>query len=58
MISYKDSFWDEKDSSLCIVMEYADGGDLLAVINAEKKKGKLLSEVKAWSFFIQMVRGL
>lgn len=28
IVSYKDSFLDEATCSLCIVMEYADGGDL------------------------------
>lgn len=28
VISYKESFIDEPSSSLCLVMEYADNGDL------------------------------
>lgn len=28
MISFKDCFFDAKSNSLCIVMEYADQGDL------------------------------
>lgn len=28
MIAYKDAFFDEKTNSLCIVMEFADMGDL------------------------------
>ena len=28
VISYKEAFFDEKDSTLGIVMEFADGGDL------------------------------
>jgi NIMA (never in mitosis gene a)-related kinase len=28
IISYKDAFFDEASNSLCIVMEYADDGDL------------------------------
>ena len=28
IISYKEAFIEESDKSLCIVMEYADGGDL------------------------------
>jgi len=28
IISYKESFYEDATSSLCIVMEYADGGDL------------------------------
>ena len=29
VISYKESFFDDKENSLCIIMENADGGDLL-----------------------------
>jgi NIMA (never in mitosis gene a)-related kinase len=28
IISYKESFYEDATSSLCIIMEYADGGDL------------------------------
>jgi NIMA (never in mitosis gene a)-related kinase len=28
VIAYKEAFFDDNSSSLCIVMEYADGGDL------------------------------
>lgn len=28
IIAYKDAFIDEKTSTLCIVMEFANGGDL------------------------------
>jgi NIMA (never in mitosis gene a)-related kinase 1/4/5 len=37
VISYKESFFDDKESCLCIVMEHADGGDLLGLINRVKK---------------------
>ena len=28
VVSYKEAFFDEKDRTLCIVMEFADNGDL------------------------------
>ena len=28
IIAYKEAFFDEQSSSLCIVMDFADGGDL------------------------------
>ena len=28
IIGYKEVFFDDESSSLCLVMEYADGGDL------------------------------
>ncbi len=38
VISYKEAFFDEKDSTLCIIMEYADNGDLYQKILSYKKK--------------------
>ena len=28
VVSYKEAFWETSPSSLCIIMEHADGGDL------------------------------
>lgn len=58
IIGYKEAFFEEATSSLCIVMEYADGGDLLQKIATHKKKGTNFTEKEVWSYFIQMVRGL
>jgi len=59
VISYKESFFEDKSSTLCIVMEYADGGDLLDKIT-KIKQGKMsrMSEKQVWSLLIQMVHGL
>jgi NIMA (never in mitosis gene a)-related kinase len=38
IITYKESFMDKK--CLCIVMDYADGGDLYTKIANQKKIGK------------------
>ena len=58
IISYKESFFEDSTSSLCIVMEYADGGDLLQKINQCKLNRESISEQEAWSFFLQAARGL
>ena len=58
VISYKEAFIDEKEQSLCIVMEYADKGDLYQKITQFKKIGCLIEETDVWRIFIQMVRGL
>ena len=39
IISYKESFIEEVTSTLCIVMDFADGGDLQSKKNSYKKKG-------------------
>ena len=58
VIAYKEAFIDENDKSLCIVMEYADKGDLYQKICQFKKMGCLIEEVDVWRIFIQMVKGL
>jgi len=58
IISYKESFYEDATSSLCIVMEYADGGDLYNKILSYKKKGQNMPEKEVWHYFIQIVRGL
>ena len=37
VIGYKEAFFDDLSSSLCIVMDYADGGDLYNKIIEHKK---------------------
>ena len=58
VISYKEAFIDEDDTNLCLVMEYADKGDLYQKILQFKKIGCLIEEVDIWRIFIQMVKGL
>jgi NIMA (never in mitosis gene a)-related kinase len=38
IISYKEAFYDKRESCLCIVMEYAGSGDMLNKIRQFKKK--------------------
>jgi NIMA (never in mitosis gene a)-related kinase len=58
VIGYKEAFFEDATSCLCIVMEYADGGDILGVINEKKRKRQQFTEKEIWSLFIQIVRGL
>ena len=58
VISYKEAFIEDSDSSLCLVMEFADKGDLYQKITEFKKIGCLFEEVDIWKIFIQMTRGL
>lgn len=55
---YKEAFFEEATSTLCIVMEYADGGDLQSKINSLKKTMRHMKESEVWSIFYQMVSGL
>ena len=58
VISYKEAFIEEESETLCIVMEYADKGDLYQKILQLKKIGCLIDEIDAWKIIIQMTRGL
>jgi len=58
VISYKEAFIEDETETLCIVMEYADKGDLYQKIVHFKKIGCLIEEIDAWKIFIQMTRGL
>ena len=58
VISYKEAFFDEKDSSLGIVMEYADKGDLFQLITERKKTKNYFIEQEVWKIFIQLLNGL
>ena len=58
IIGYKEAFFEEATQSLCIIMEFADGGDLLKLISNHKKRNTQFPEKEAWYYFIQMVRGL
>ena len=61
VISYKEAFMEEdkdKNQFLCIIMEYADKGDLAQKIALLKKKKLTFEEADIWKIFIQMTRGL
>jgi NIMA (never in mitosis gene a)-related kinase len=58
VIGYKDAFIDEASSALCLVMEYADNGDVFQKICNYQKRETYIKEKKIWYVFIQIVRGL
>jgi NIMA (never in mitosis gene a)-related kinase 1/4/5 len=58
VIGYKEAFFEDATNSLCIVMENADGGDVLKLISEKKRKNEKLGEKTIWHYFIQVVRGL
>jgi NIMA (never in mitosis gene a)-related kinase 1/4/5 len=44
IVGYKEAFFEEASSTLCIVMEFADGGDVQSKINDLKKEGRFMEE--------------
>ena len=58
VIGYKEAFIEESDKSLCIVMEYANNGDLYQTISKFRKMNYLMEESDIWRILIQIVKGL
>ena len=58
VISYKEAFWDDNTSSLNIVMEYADDGDLYTKIKKMKEEKIFFEEKVIWDYVIQIIQGL
>jgi NIMA (never in mitosis gene a)-related kinase 1/4/5 len=52
VIGYKDAFIDEASSALCLVMEYADNGDVFQKICNYQKRETYIKEKKIWYVFI------
>lgn len=52
IIAYHKSFYT--NDNLCIIMEYADKGDLESVIKTHLKNKTLIEEKKIWNYFIQV----
>lgn len=58
VVAYYEAFLDYSSGSLCIVMEYAAGGDLLERIKQCRKLDLRLTEQEIWRAFGEMVQGL
>lgn len=56
IVSYIDSFLNRTKDSLCIVMQYCDGGDLAAQIKAARHRR--FSERKILHWFVQIALGM
>ena len=52
IITYHESFLAEENKSLCIVMDFADAGDLLHVIREKTKNEERFTEDEVWSYVI------
>ena len=56
LIQYYNSFIHK--NKLCIIMEYADGGDLSSKIETHLKQNRLIPENDIWNLFLQLCNGL
>lgn len=58
IIGYKDAFFDEVSNTLCIVMEFAEQGDLLKKITQHVKAGTHFKEEEIWKALSDIIRGI
>ena len=58
VISYKTAFFQETGNTLCILMEYADGGDLAGLIKKKKQNKFRFSENFIWQVGFDILQGL
>ncbi|OMJ77152.1 hypothetical protein SteCoe_23335 [Stentor coeruleus] len=58
IIGFKEAFLDDSLSLICIVMELAEGGDLLNLINSHKKSKTRIPEYEIWEILNQCAQAL
>ena len=58
IVSYKEAFYEESCSSLCLVMELLEGGSLQDLIDSAKVSRRHLSEDAAWLSIAHISAGL
>lgn len=57
VVGYKEAFIED-EKFLCIVMDYADDGDVYQKIVEHQKNKTNFEEEMVWKIFIHMTRGL
>ena len=58
VISYRAAFIDEASSSLCLVLEFANGGDLNNKIKFMKERDQMFTEETILKVLVQAALGL
>jgi NIMA (never in mitosis gene a)-related kinase len=58
IIGYKEAFYDEISGTLCVVMEFAEGGDILKRIQHHVKNRTKYKEAEIWRALVHMALGL
>lgn len=51
IVAYKEAFIDTPTSTLCIVMEFCSGGDILSKIKEHERRGSTFPEKQLWEIF-------
>jgi len=58
IIGYKEAFYDENSAALCVVMEFAEGGDILKRIQNHTRSRSKYKEEEIWRALVHMTLGL
>ena len=58
VIAYKDAFYDESSNTLCIIMEFAEGGDIAQAVKQKVKTHGMFSEQEIWKALVHISYGL
>lgn len=58
VISYKEGFFDKESGSLCLLMEFASGGDLYKKVQAHKRARTFFSEEFLWDLLASLCSAL
>ena len=54
IVRYKDRIIDRETSTIYIIMEFCENGDLSSVIRKYKRSGKRMEESRIWALFFQL----
>ena len=58
IIKFKEAFYDNLSGYLCIVLEFAKGGDLMKLISQNLKARNRIKETEIWKALVDITRGL
>lgn len=58
IIGFKDSFYDDNSSDLCIVLEFAGQGDITRKIKEHSKQKKFIEEAEIWKAMVHIAKGI
>lgn len=59
VIGYKGAYFNDKEQSLCVVMEYADGGDLQGKVRSqERENNRGFDENYVWKVAYELLQAL
>ena len=58
IVGYKEAFFEDSTSCLCIVMDFLDDGDLYEKIVMHQKTNRKMEEEAIWKIFVECCKAL